>query len=205
MFDSTGLDNLIRRIGMIANLNAAPLMATWVKHTLPDDNRNGILVRRTDGNGKPLLPVTYRPVTANPIDIRSKHAKPLRNNASGRIKRGVFGGFGAHPAGANNNLTSREYRMLDGPPTAPRGAFSRVITNYKTDFTVSADGKVWTVYGAWFEVVDKKGRSFLRRMFVKRDLVGIRPEGMAEARRTFIAWASDQIRMQPAGFFNKTG
>jgi hypothetical protein len=91
---------------------------------------------------------------------------------------------------------------------APRGPFSRVITNYTCDWEVSPDGLVWTAYGVWIDVVDVKGRKFLSHLFnggrhlPRRDIRGLRPEGRAKARREFIAWARDQIRIQPAGFFS---
>jgi hypothetical protein len=174
---------------------------SWCSKTIPDDNRKGILAG-LDKDGNPMRPVTYRPTVAKP----QKPSPQQRNNASVRIKAGTFGGLGLHAAGLHNNLTSAEYRKLGGPPLAPRGQFSRVITNLTTDYEVSADGRIWTAFGVWLDVVSTKGVSFLPFHFngsgrlPVRNLAGVRPDGMALARRQLIAWAADQIRTYRSGY-----
>lgn len=192
-----GLDNLIGRIKALEHMDARGLMQTWCSKTIPDDNRKGVLAG-LDKDGNPMKPVTYRPTVAKP----KKPSAQQRNGASVRIKAGTFGGFGPHAAGLHNNLTSAEYRKLGGPPLAPRGQFSRVITNLTTDtnYEVSNDGRVWTAFCVWLDVVSTRGVPFLSAHFrgvgrlPKRDLAGVRPEGRALARKQLIAWASDQIR-----------
>ena len=59
---------------------------------------------------------------------------------------------------------------------------------------------VWEVVGAWINVVSKKGVPFLHWHFdgtgklPRRDLRGIRPDGVAKCRRSARAWMIDQIR-----------
>lgn len=188
-----GLDRLIMRANAVAvgGLNATPLMATFMK-IIEDDNRKGVL-EGTDKDGGYMLGVTYRPVG------KAKRLTPTqRNNAKGR--RGVFSGYGPAAAGLNNNLTSREYRSLAGPPLAPRGAASRVITNLRTDYEHATGSTIWDAYGFWFQVVDTKGRPFLSHHFngggrlPARDLRGVRPWGREKASRAARAWLMDQIR-----------
>jgi hypothetical protein len=194
--DLSGLERLIARVRKLENPNATTLMKTWTA-LIEQDNRRGVLAG-LDKDGNKMAPVKYRPVTAKPIKIGSKAAAGLRNT-SGR--KGVFAGFGIHSAGLNNNLTSSQYRQLDGPPLAPRRQFSRVITNLKTDFIRPSDmDREWTAYGYWDEVVSRKGVMFLPAHFrgraglPRRDLAGVRPEGREKARRAAIAWMADQIR-----------
>lgn len=189
--DLSGLDRLLKHLRRVQHPQPVLLQATTIQ-VMKDDNRKGILAG-TDKDGAYMLAVTYRPKGAKG---RTANARQ-RNNVKGR--RGVFSGLGPAAAGLHNNLTSGEYRKLSGPPLAPRGAFSRVITNYQT--TPFIDGPLrFGVIGLWLDVVNAKGRTFLSHHFngagrlPKRDLRGIRPDGRAKLRRAFIAWAADQIR-----------
>src|SRR6202034_3051404 len=87
-----------------------------------------------------------------------------RNTKNSRARRGAFAGFGLHASGLHNNLTAAEYKLLGGPPLAPRGAFSRVITNFMTDWAKLRDG-LWQVTFWWEDVVSTKGVPFLRYHF----------------------------------------
>jgi len=204
--DLSGLDRLIERVETISKLDATPLMLTWM-NIIEEDNRKGVMAG-TDKDGNYMFGVTYRPKTAKPLKIGSKAADRLRNHAHGRARVGAFSGFGPAAAGLNNNLTSSEYRMLGGPPLAPRGVFSRVITNLRTDYGQDGD-RNWFARGFWFEVVSKKGVPFLNAHFEgknglpKRDLRGVRPEGLAKARRAMVAWMSDLIRYAATGQMNR--
>lgn len=199
--DLSGLDRLISRVRRLESPNAKPLMITWMD-IIVADNRKGVLAG-LDKDGVPMKPVTYRPKGPT-VGVNARSASRFRNNA---IRKGHFGGFGPHAAGLHNNLTRGEYEQLTGPPLAPRGAFSRVITNLMTGFEIPPIGSsAWTAYGAWFEVVSTKGVPFLRAHFngvgrlPVRDLRGVRPEGREKARRAAIAWMSDQIRIQPTSY-----
>jgi hypothetical protein len=192
VIDLTGLDRLTARLRMIVDPDATPLMRTWMR-IIADDNRRGVLAG-IDKDGAPMKPVTYRPVGAP-----TKLTAAQKNNAR---RRGKYLGFGDHPAGVNNNLASSEYRRLGGPPLAPRGAFSRVITNLLTAF--GRVGSSWGAIGYWNEVVNRDGQQFLEYHFngaplkhgrlPKRDLRGIRPEGRQKAAQAARAWMIDQIR-----------
>jgi hypothetical protein len=151
----------------------------------------------TDRHGSYMIAVTYRPKGPT-VKIGAKSAAKFRNNATGRA--GVFAGLGDQIAGLNNNLMTREYQQLKGPPLAPRGAFSRVITNLKLGYEKSDDGRKWTAFGYWDQVVSRKGKPFLHAHFTGaghlpvRDLAGVRPEGQAKARKAIVAWMRDIIR-----------
>ncbi len=204
--DLAGLDRLIARANALASngLDATLLMKTWMG-IIEEDNRKGVLAGLDkDGNAMPR--VTYRPV--------GKAARPnasQRNTTNSRARKGTFGGYGPAAAGFNNNLSSAEYRRLGGPALAPRGAFSRVITNLRTAYE-KVSAHVWTAYGMWFEVVSTKGKSFLPAHFTGaragrggrtklpvRDLRGVRPEGREKARKAATAWLSDQVRWVAKG------
>lgn len=200
--DLSGLDNMMRRIAMLGTLNMTPLMKTW-GDIIQKDNKRGILAG-LDKNGLPMRPVTYRPVGKV-----AKLTAKQRNATNPRKRASVFGGFGNLPAGLNNNLSSSEYRKLDGPPLAPRKEYSRVITNLLPGVIEGMPGeRVWMVTCTWADVVSKKGVSFLPYHFngstnlPARDLRGVRPEGLAEARKVAINFLRDQIRAAPVGTFN---
>lgn len=175
-------DRLIQRFRMIVNPDARPLMVTWCK-IIEDDNRKGVLAGK-DKRGQDMPPVTYRPdvPTWDRIKIGSKAAAPIR---SGTL--------------ANNNLSTKEYKKLGGPPLAPRGKYSRVITNLKTEFDPTPTNGRWAAYGYWDQVVTVKGDRFLQYHFhgigqKLRDLTGVRPEGRAKAKKAAVNWMRDIVR-----------
>jgi hypothetical protein len=188
-----GLNRLAAKFRRLENPDYAPLMAAW-STLMIDDNRQKILAGE-DRYGSHMIAVRYRPKGPT-VHIRAKSASKFRNHAKGK---GVFGGFGEHPAGLNNNLTRGEYEQLTGPPLAPRGVFSRVITNFGTTI-VQLSSYVWEVVGGWSEVVSTKGFKFLSAHFEGsgnlpvRDLRGVRPVGLEKARRALISWLRDQVR-----------
>ena len=199
-FDPSGIDRLRLRLDRLGpGTDARLLMISW-QRIIVQDNRRGVLAG-LDKDGAPMAPVTYRP------EGGVKGTTPAqRNVANARLRKSSYAGFGMHAAGLHNNLSSAEYRRLAGPPLAPRGASSRVITNLKTGYqrTTSA---VWEAYGYWDEVVSTKGVPFLIAHFTgaevgrdhrvklpRRDLRGVRPEGVALAREAAANWAMDRIR-----------
>jgi len=185
-FEWTGYGQLMARVGDLVNPNAEPLMAQW-EDVIVEDNETGILVAHTDCFDVPLKAVTYRPIRAG----AKQPTKRQTNNSA----RGVFAGFGPSAAGLHNNLTGAEYRRLDGPPTAPRGRGSRVITNLVTDHTTAPDaGGVWEAFGMWEEVVTVKGEPFLQWLFLTRDLRGVRAAGRARAQALAYQWGMNLMR-----------
>ena len=192
--DLSALDKMTERFLRLVDPDAKLLMKTWMD-IIEQDNRKGVLAG-LDKDGNPMAPVTYRPVAPSRRLTRAQ-----KNNPKKGARVGVFLGFGPAPSGLNNNLTSAEYRRLDGPPLAPRRGFSRVVTNLKT--TWHRNGPVWTAVGLWDEVVSRKGKKFLRYLFngqgrfgsiPARDLRGVRPAAQEKARRAARAWMIDQIR-----------
>ncbi|MGO9234503.1 MAG: hypothetical protein ACLP4V_10685 [Methylocella sp.] len=207
--DSSGVRRLQILLAMVANPNATPLMQTWME-IIEEDNRKGVMAG-TDRYGNAMPAVTYRPVG----EPQKRLTDAQRNTSNRRLRRGDFVGRGGANAG-NNNLTSAEYRKLDGPPLAPRGQFSRVITNLITGFTTprsnngvpgESAGK-WQAVGYWEEVVSAKGVPFLMAHFTGaavgrghavtlrvRDLRGVRPEGKRKARAAMREWMVSEIRV----------
>jgi hypothetical protein len=186
--DLSGLDRLRQRLQRIANPDPTPLMTSWMK-TIDDDNRQGVMAG-LDKDGNLMVPVKYRPVGLKTSQIR--HA---------RRQRGAFQGLGV------GQPTSAEYRRMTGPPLAPRGMGSRVITNLRLRFGRLASG-VWEVVGYWDQVVNRHGQRFLHYHFdgatgggrkrnvtlPRRDLRGVRPGGVEKARNALRAWMIDIIR-----------
>jgi hypothetical protein len=222
--DLRGLERLIARAKKVERPDCTPLMATWMK-IIEKDNREGIL-KGEDKDGAPMVLPKYRPIIVEKFKtkIKGKDATGFRlasrsfgympesvkltaaqkNTNNPRRRTGVFGGFGPMAAGLHNNLTPDEYRMLDGPPLAPRRQFSRVITNLVTGFIEpGTGGDIWTAVGAWREVVSVKGIQFLPYHFSGagrlpvRNLAGVRPEGRAEARRVAVNFFRLLIRGLP--------
>jgi hypothetical protein len=114
--------------------------------------------------------------------------------------------MGPYAAGFDDNLTSRQYRALTGPPLAPRGEHSRVIKNLKTGHG-RVSGQGWKASGIWFDVVSTRGVYFLTAHFEGlstgrnhatklpvRDLRGVRAWGMAEAVAAMRTWAATMLR-----------
>ena len=185
------LDRLQARFAKIAHPDARGLMKTWMG-IIERDNRRGVMAG-LDKDGNPLVPVTYRPIGA---PVKTTKSQRLGRKGS---ERGVFGGHGPQASGLHNNLTSAEYRRLGGPPLAPRGVFSRVITNLRTEWDHPSE-TTWTADGVWREVVSTKGDKFLRYHFhgiggtIRRDLTGVRPEGIKEAKAAARNWMIDIVR-----------
>jgi len=202
-----GCENIQRRLSEITHVvdHAGDLMEHW-ERLMEEGNRHGILAG-TDKDGDPMIPVTYRPTYAQKRAIYAGTAKPILPTLSQRLgqhprkMRGEFYGRGEHMSGLNNNLTSAEYRRLDGPPLAPRRQFSRVITNVETTSFQPEEHGYWLVTLTWKQVVSKTGYSFLKHLFDgdppqpgPRDLRGVRPDDVAKMQATILPWAKLTIR-----------
>jgi hypothetical protein len=190
-----------------ASPHAGPLMVSYMK-IIVEDNRRGVLAG-LDKDGRRLAPVTYRPRVRGVVRPGHRGATLdvfQRNTANMRLRIGTFHGLGLHASGVHNNLTRKEYEKLGGPPLAPRRGFSRVITNLKTGWQ-RINPKVWEAYGYWDEVVSTESVPFLHAHFTgaatgrghrvhlpTRDLRGVRPDGVATARKALIAWMKDVLR-----------
>lgn len=146
---------------------------------LTEGNRRKVLSHQ-DGKGAPMIPVTYRG-QAVAIKRRSRSGDRFGTTS------GTFKGFGPLASGLNGNLTTAEYKKLTGPPLAPRGEQSRVITNMRT--AIGQNGGQFYVTKTWMDVVDVKGRPFLMAHFKgqngqkRRDLRGISPQEREQFRK----------------------
>ena len=171
---SKAIDAAIRRVRKVAAIGPAeltPLLEEW-EDIIAEDNRKGILAGR-DKDDQPIDPVTYRTGVA-------KRSVAVRSG-------GKFGSVaGSFKGGSNGNLSPAQYKLLTGPPTAPRRDESRVITNLVTRH--GRRGKLYFAEAAWDGVVDAKGKPFLVKMFARRDLRGVRRWGREEARRRALAF-----------------
>jgi hypothetical protein len=182
--------------------DVTPLLKNWERQ-MEEGNRKGVLAG-TDGAGNPMVPVSYRPVG----QVRNKLTLGERLGQRPNKRRGEYGGIGPAQGGllANNNLTSKAYRQLDGPPLAPRRQFSRVIANAATDNYPDVTHRgVYYVELAWGEVVSPKGFHFLPVHFegkplgkhgpsIKRDLRGVRPADKEKMLKALRAWCMLTIR-----------
>lgn len=169
------------RLAQIAQADYEPLMIQWA-FIIKADNRRGVLAG-LDKDGSPMTPVRYRPKLGTGGKAGPKNRKKDRG----------YKGFGPMASGLHGNLSSSEYRKLDGPPLAPRRTNSRVITNLR--FERGRNGSVWWVEAFWQDVVSTSGISFLPYHFLGlgrlpvRNLAGIRPEGRAKAQRSLKTYA----------------
>lgn len=217
-----------------------PLLEAW-HDVLIEDNRRGVMMG-IDGDGNPMKPTKYRhsitqtaaggagdkffdtsgqafdfnPTTAS----ASSFFGATRANLSGSAQNGPLSGF---KPGPSNNLTTKEYKRLTGPPLAPRGPGSRVISNYVVE--VMAGPNMVGVEGGWNDVVSKKGVSFLpfhfhgatssRAFFAasiggdnhhlpRRDLVGLRQWGKTQARKELNAWVTQLMTVTQVDYFTRS-
>jgi len=170
-------------------------MEAW-ERIIENDNRQGVL-NGTDKDGQDAPLLRYRPVgTAKKLTVAQRLGQ--RPN----LRRGKYAGTGPFVGiVANNNLTSKEYRKLDGPRLAPRRQFSRVITNLMPgSFRDATDRNVWHCVMAWRNVLTSKGKKFLHYHFEgqgnnpRYDLRGVRPSGIRDCKAALVAWAKDAVR-----------
>jgi hypothetical protein len=160
--NNEALDTFLGQVRKLEYVEFEPLLNV-LGEILREDNTEGAL-KGLDGFGDPLIPVTYRP------DPTAGSRKPIDYS----IK-------------ANNNLTSGHYRTLDGPPLAPRGLDSRIVTNYATVWEHEAEG-VYLALGHWVNVESIDGVPFLGAHFrgdnglPVRNLAHVRPGAVQLAR-----------------------
>lgn len=194
-----GLDAIGRlksRLLAIHNMadNLGPLMENW-ERLIEVGNRKGVLAG-TDKDGNPAPTLSYRPF----IRLGRKLTVAQRLGQHPNKRRGEYFGRGPAASGWNNNLSSSEYRKLDGPRLAPRKQFSRVITNFMTGhYRDPSTPSKWVATGAWVDVVNVKGDKFLHYHFdgdgqLPYDLRGVRPDDVEQCKQALREWAKLQIR-----------
>jgi hypothetical protein len=193
-----GFDDLYRRIGELADPDAAPLMEEWTK-VLVEGNRKGVLAG-LDGNDVPMPPLTYRGGEGF-AEAKSRRGWPFG------LKRDYRTGWEKRIPGLQNSTTS-EYKKMTGPRLAPQYARSRVIQNLEPGYGRDASQDyVWFAEAVWFDVVSEKGYHFLPVHFdglragrgagftmPQYDLRPVRPADRELAKAEMIAWAKDLVR-----------
>lgn len=186
-----GCKRIQRRLEAIEHVmdHAEPLMEHW-RRLMEEGNLKGVLAG-TDGDGSYMLAVTYRPRNPRPMSIGERLGQ-RSNKKRGRVAGA--GSYSEHGILPNNNLTSSAYRRLTGPPLAPRGQFSRVITNFKTTTFQAEEHGYWVVIGTWEDVMSPSGFHFLPALFETRNLRGVRPDDLAKMRATILPWAKLTVR-----------
>lgn len=181
------LQKRLAALGHIPDEDFRELMLEF-QRIIVEDNRKGVLAG-LDKDGNKMADVTYR--SGKGKRTAARKGKSF-GEQSGEYKGRGFGMQGG--SHLNGNLSTKEYQQLTGPPLAPRRTESRVITNLVTDSNPISQGH-WQAIGYWKQVVSVKGRSFLPAHFngsgrlPVRDLRGVRPWGMGEARKAVRAWA----------------
>lgn len=209
------------------------LMQSWGK-VLVEDNRRGVLAG-LDKNGYRVTPTNYRTSMTQAGVDRPTYVKVVPNPfGAPDWKTNISGGHadGFKP-GAGANLSTRQYKQLSGPPLAPRGMASRIISNYTVAPVQGLNNHEWGVEGGWDDVVDKRGQPFLKyhfsgtgrnvggvylwspvfgpnsrpgrgRNLPQRDMRGLRDWGKKKAREHLNQWIRDIMDLQ-AKYFTQTG
>lgn len=195
------------------------LMQSWA-NVLVEDNRKGVLAG-TDKDDKPVAATIYRNSFAQAGYDRPTYVKFVPNPFGGvNWQTNITGSQGpGYKPGSTHNLTTKQYKTLSGPPLAPRGMASRIISNYQT-YAVSGEGGDFGVEGKWDDVVSKKNVSFLPFHFsgnvvastsaplfgvigvgrgknlARRDMAGLRAWGRARARTDLKKWIQEVMDKQ---------
>ena len=201
------LQTKLTRLSKITMAMATPMLEQ-LERVLVEDNRKGIL-EGTDGKGNRFKPVFYRPkddsrlrTSFGPVAARQGAAF---GSASGFAKgfaynRPVAGGYGNASAENNNgNLTTEQYKKMNGPPLAPRYMKSRIITNLQTAHG-ELNGGFW-VSKAWVDFVDVHGDPILPKHIngngvPVRDPRGVRPWGKRLAQQVMREWMAHLLQGQ---------
>jgi hypothetical protein len=200
------VEEVLEDLDALTNRQAEPLLEE-IALLLVEDNRKGVL-RGIDGEGVGMPPVTYRTGYRQPTArFRARTSQAFGTTAGtfkGRTRWSDATVAKRRTEGVlpNNNLTTAAYKRLTGPPLAPRGEQSRVITNHRTEYGRDGTGRFF-VRRFWKDVVSAKGRAFLRHHFKgegnlpRRDLRGIRPETRAKIRKA--VWEFVDLITRPKG------
>lgn len=195
-----------------------PLINAWAD-VLLEDNRRGVMMG-IQGDGSPMKPTKYRNSftqtgagKAGDLFFNSQGQAFNNYEAAGMFHFGSIGGGGpGYKPGPDANLKTSQYKKMSGPPLAPRGPASRVISNYRVNI-LTGQNRIG-VEGGWDDVVSKKGVPFLTAHFKgvvipieknnvgktgfnqsfflvdlpQRNLVGLRQWGKTQATKELNAW-----------------
>jgi hypothetical protein len=203
------------------------LMVSWA-NTLVQDNRKGVLAGR-DKDDQPVVATSYRTSFTQAGYDRPTYVKFVPNPFGGPDwKTNVSGmpreGFKPGPSG---NLTTKQYRQQSGPPLAPRGMASRIISNYLISPLEFGNGQ-FGVEGRWTSVESKNGTPFLPFHFnstlvsstqhslfgivgigrgknlPRRNMAGLRAWGKKRAREDLRKWI-EEVMTEQREYFRKAG
>lgn len=203
---------------------ADDLVARWAA-VLVEDNRRGILAG-LDKDDRVMFPTSYRTSYVQAGRTRAGYVKSAYGYAV-NVSGGPGPGFKPGPAA---NLRSSEYRKMTGPPLAPRGEASRVISNYTVAPVLAASGEIG-VQGGWDDVVDRRGRPFLKYHFSgtgmhrggayaswarrrgvgrgknlpRRNIAGLRDWGRKQARKELREWIAELTFWNQPEYFASIG
>jgi hypothetical protein len=206
-----------------------PLLNAW-SEVLVEDNRRGVM-QGLQGDGSPMQPTKYRlslkqTAPGTPGDLFFNAQGEAFNNyeAGGKFFFGSLGGNGpGYKPSIDDNLSTRAYKKLTGPPLAPRGPASRVISNYRINILTGQNRA--GVEGGWDDVLSAKGVPFLpfhfngatfsRAIFAtslagsnqhlpRRNLVGLRQWGKSQATKELNAWIKWLLTVSQPEYFGRT-
>jgi len=213
-----------------------PLLEAWAE-VLIEDNRRGVMMG-VDGDGVPMKPTKYRlsltqtsagKSTDTFFNSQGTRISDLALAYTGPSVGSYFANTAGRPnalgfkAGPSGNLTTAQYRKMTGPPLAPRGVASRVISNYVVEYI--AHPNTVGVEGGWNDVVSKSGVSFLpfhftgygsqddifassisgpNRNLPRRNLVGLRQWGKTQARKELNAWVTQLMTVTQVEYFTRS-
>lgn len=204
-----GVRQFAARLSTIQNY-AGPLISAWA-NVLVEDNRRGVLAG-LDGNDQPVTRTSYRYSFTQAGYDKPTYVKSVFNvqsNATWRVNiSGTTQSRGYKP-GPAANLSSRDYRRQSGPPLAPRGSASRIISNYLVELVDT--GNTLGVEGFWQDVVSRRGVSFLPfhfsggRRLPRRNMANLRQWGRQRARRDLREWINDLMTDMQTEYFTRAG
>lgn len=210
--DTSRFEHIIRYFKRLENLDPRPMLEDW-REIIVEDNRAGLLAGENRFGQIVTPPLKYRNGGGTWTPHRTGRFGLGRREGTigGRMGRGsvptryvVKGGVyrpthrGNQVGGLpNNNLRTSQYKKLTGPYGIPRGIYSRLITNFVVQIPqVVGERWTWVVNAGWLDIVDAKGRPFLRFLFRPdgRDMAGVRPHGVDRCRSRMIAYFREWIR-----------
>lgn len=203
------------------------LMESWA-NCLVQDNRKGVLAG-TDKDDNPVTATIYRNSFTQAGYDRPTYVKFVPNpfggpdwktNVSGMPKDGF-------KPGGSHNLTTKQYKQLSGPPLAPRGMASRIISNYLIS-PIQGVGGQFGVEGSWVDVTSRNGTPFLPfhfnsttvsstsgplfgivgigrgRNLPRRNMAGLRAWGKKRAREDLRKWI-EEVMAEQREYFKQAG
>lgn len=214
-----------------------PLLNAW-NEVLLEDNRRGVM-QGQQGDGTAMVATKYRTgftqIGAGSGDdlFFDAQGKSFSNfESAGMFHFGSLGGIGpGFKPSPSDSLTTKQYKQMSGPPLAPRGAASRVISNYRINILTSSNQV--GVEGGWDDVFSKKGVPFLPFHFFGatfkrksksgtfmtshasdatafnlhelpiRNLIGLRRWGKTQATKELNAWIKWLLTVAQPEYFGK--